>query len=300
MEKVYFRKLLSQAWVASRVKKLPWIFASVVALAGLTGNHLNADFGEATSPEELFHIIVQKSPQEAWYIFLGLFIFFVISIVGKSNLIASLSFITYKNNLPNYPTTLRAIGSNFIRSFFLECIALLFLIATIAILSLPLLIASETNPGALPSLIIFSSLTFIPIALTIFLMKQFALFYLLLSPLGIRGSIETSGVLFSRFFSLNLLFIFFTFLVSVLFTFLVNLVILGITVLSKNIPLPFGEGVLPLIVSFVSFTWFALFEQALWLAFFQSIGGKYDQSKAVKEKENGLDAEVLPEVPPAQ
>lgn len=300
MEKVYFHKLLSQAWIASRAKKLPWIFASVVALAGLIGNRVNAGLGEASSPEELFHIIAQKSPQEVWYIFLGLSVFFVVSIIGKSNLIVSLSFIAYKNNLPNHPTTPRAIGSNFIRSFLLECIALLLLVVTIGVLSLPLLIASETNPIALPSLIIFSSLTFIPIALIIFLMKQFALFYLLLSPLSIRGSIETSGVLFSRFFSLSLLFVFFSFFVTIFFTFFANLVILGITVLSKNIPLPFGEGVLPLIASFVFFAWFALFEQALWLAFFQSIGGKQKESRTVKEKVNSLDTDVLPEVPPAQ
>ncbi len=300
MEKVYFHKLLSQAWIASRAKKLPWIFASVVAFAGLIGSHVNADLEEAASPEELFRIIAQKSPHEVWYILLGLSVFFVVNIIGKSNLIVSLSFITYKNNLPNHPTTPRAIGSNFIRSFFLECIALLLLIVTVGFLSLPLLIASETNPGTLSSLIIFSFLTFIPIALTIFLIKQFALFYLLLSPLGIRGSIETGSALFSRFFSLSLLFAFFSFLVTISFTFFANLVILGITVLSKNIPLPFGEGIPSLIVSFIFFAWFALFEQALWLAFFQSIGGKHKESRAVKEKENGLDTDALPEVPPAQ
>lgn len=300
MEKVYFHKLLLQAWTASRAKKLPWIFASIVALAGLIGNRVNTGFGEATSPEELFHIIIQKSPQEVWYIFFGLFIFFVISVVGKSNLIVSLSFITYRNNLPNYPTTARAIGGNFIRSFFVECIALFFLIATVGVLSLPLFIASETNPGALPSLIIFSSFTFIPVALTIFLIKQFALFYLLLSPLGIRRSIENSSALFSRFFSLGLLFALFSFFVTISFTFFANLVILGITVLSKSISLPFGEGTLSLIVSFVFFTWFALFEQALWLAFFQSIGGRRKEIRTVKEKENSLDADILPEVPSAQ
>lgn len=300
MEKLYFRKLLLQAWIASRTKKLPWIFAAIVAVVSLMGGRMNTGIGEASSLEELFRIITQKSPQELGFIFFALLIFFIVGIVGKSNLIASLSFMTHKNVLSNHPSTLRAIGRNSLRSFFLECIALFLLLLTIGILSLPLLIASEANPGAMSSLLLFGSLTFIPIALSIFLMKQFALFYLLLSPLSIRESIETSTLLFSRFFSLSFLFLFFSFLIAALFTFFVNLVILGTVVLSTNIFLPFRESDISFIISLAFFTWFALFEQALWLSFFQSIAGRHEEAETVKEKENALDTRILPEVPPAQ
>ncbi|MFZ2187303.1 MAG: hypothetical protein WAV46_01615 [Candidatus Moraniibacteriota bacterium] len=301
MEKVYFHKLVLEAWVASRARRLPWIFGSLVALSGLIGTFMNADLAKISSLEELFRAIVQKTPQEVFFFSLLLLGLFVVSVIGKSNLIVALSFIVHKHQLPNHPGTPRAVRNNFLRAFSIESLTLLFLLAVIGILCVPLLIASRTNPGALPTLISFGFLTFLLIALIVFLIKQFTLFYLLFSSLSLRGSIETGSFLFSRFMSLSFFFALFSFILTLLFTFFVNLVILGITVLWEKFGLSAGGMVLPsFALSALFLTWFAIFEQALWLAFFKAIASPQEKSKVAAETEGVLENGVLPEIPPTQ
>lgn len=298
MEKLSLHKLVSQAWNFSRTKKFPWIFGALVALSGLIGSRINITSAPITSLEELFQTITTKSPEELTYLLLTLFVLFIASTFGKGNLIVALSFVIKKDFLPNHPTTYQALWKNFIHAFFIECIAFCFLAIIGGILSLPLLIASRTNAGAVPTLINFAFLTFILISIAVFLIKQFTLFYTLLFSLNIRGAVETSVFIFSRFFSLSLLFALFTFLLTALFTFCVNIVILGIVVLSEKISLPLGGTVFSFAISFILFTWFVVFEQTLWLLFFKSIAKQEEKEKG--EKERVLNNDVLPETPPAQ
>lgn len=300
LEKLPFHLFLLSAWRASLSKKLPWIFGSLLAILGVIESRFSSVFPDTASFQEFLNIISEKSTGTILS-FLLIFVFlFSFEIFGKSNLIVSLSFVTGKTRLPNHPDTIRAIGKNFFRAFLLECLALFFLLAVTLILSLPFLIASSRNPEVMGTLISLGLLAFVPIAIAIFFIKQFSLFYLLLSPLQIRGSLETGSSLFSRFIFQSLLFGLFSLILTALFTFSVNAVILGITLISKKSGLPFEDASIALVIGLAFFAWFGVFQQALWLAFFKFIAGASETKEVVKEKESALDNQTLPEIPPAQ
>lgn len=299
-EKLPLHSFLLSAWHASFSKKLPWIFGALLATLGSIESRLGSTFPDTASFQEFLNIISEKSGETLLSLFLIFVFLFCFDIFGKSNLIVSLSFVTGKTRLLNHPDTARAIGKNFLRAFLLECLAFLFLLAVIGILSLPILIASSRNPEVMNTLLGLGLLAFVPIALAVFFIKQFSLFYLLLSPLHIRGSLEIGSSLFSRFIFQSLLFGLFSFMLTALFTFSVNAVILGSTLLSKNPGLPFEDASIALVVGLAFFTWFGIFKQALWLAFFKFIAGPRETEEVVKEKESALDNRTLPEIPPAQ
>lgn len=296
MEKLDFHALLLQAWHASMTRRLPLIFAAVMAIANLAENRLLAGVPAAASPQELLQTFSAFLPRELLLLFLILFALLAIDIFGKSNLIVSLSHVAGRKNLPNAPHTLRSIGRNFFRALVLEGIALLALLAAIGILALPLLIASFRNPETMSLLINMSVLTFIPIAVVIFFIKQYSLLYLLLSPVSIRGAIETGSALFSRFIFPSFLFGVFSLTLTALFTFCTHLVIVSMGMLLRASAIPFTETALALGVDFVSFTWFAVFNLALWIAFFKAIASTPAPEKTVPEKTL---ADNLPDTPPA-
>jgi len=298
MEKTSFYKLILEAYTATFAKKLPWVFGSFVTISSFIESKINTDITNAPSFEALFQTVSQKSPQELGTVFLVLFFLFILSAFGKGNLIVSLSFITNKNNLPNHSTTLRTLSKNFTVTFLLECIAFFFLVAIIGIFSIPVLIASGTNPSAVPILLSFAILTFIPIALVVSLIKEFSFIYVLLSPLKIREAIEASRILFSRYKARSFFFVILTLLLTGLFTFCINLVILGITALSEKVSLLVTKESISLFVSFFLFAWFTIFLQALWIAFFKSIA-HLKTDPVVEEKEVTMERNVVPEVPPA-
>jgi hypothetical protein len=299
MERLSFYEFLLQAWRASISKKLPWVFGAVIALASISETRLGAHLPETASFDGLIGTLGEKSSGEWLLIFFWLIFLFVIGTFGKSNLIASLSFVAGKTGLPNYPTAARAIGKNFLRALFIESLALLLLLLVIIILSLPLWIASSSNPEAVAPLTTLGFATLIPIVIIIFFIRQYALFYLLLSPLSVRSAIETGAGLFSRFVFPSLLFGLFSFALTALFTFFLNLAILSIVALSGKVSIPLGETAVSLAAGFVFFAWFAIFQQALWLAFFKAIAGTRDTEKTAAEKEAAFADNNLPETPPA-
>lgn len=299
-EKLPFSQLLLLAWRASFSQKLPWIFGSLLAIASIIESRWSSTLPQVDSFPELMNILSEKSPQVLFSFLLIFIVLFIFEIFSKSNLIASLSFVTGKADLPNHPNTFRTIGGNFFRAFLLECLSLLFLSVVISILSLPYLIAASKNPGAMNTLFDLGFLAFIPIALAVFFIKQFALFYFLLSPLKLRASLEASGTLFSHFIFRSLFFGLFLLILTSLFTFFINIVILSLVALSEKIGFPQGSFPITLIVGFVFFAWFSIFQQALWLAFFKDIAGPKETEETIKEKEVVFNNQTLPEIPPAQ
>ncbi|MEK9151456.1 MAG: hypothetical protein AAB547_02390 [Patescibacteria group bacterium] len=300
MERLRFREFFLQAWAAAAPRKLPWIFGAVIAAAGIAENQLSEQMlGNRASFKDLIQAASETMP-ETMSIILILILLFAISIFGKSNLIVSLAFITGKTGLPNHPNTAHTIAKNFFRAFRLECLAFLAILAVIGILAIPLLIASSRNPEALTLLIPLSIFTLILVAIIVFLIKQLALFYLLLSPVRTREAIELGSALLYRFVIPNLLFGLFSLALAILFTFCVNLVILGIAVLFDKASVPVPETYASLAIGFASFAWFAVFQQALWLAFFKSIASPREPEKVVEKEEAALITTNLPEIPPAQ
>lgn len=298
-EKLPFSKLFLSAWRATLSHKLPWAFGFLLAVTSIIGNQWSSIFSDANSFQELIDILSEKSPVILFSSFLIFIALFCLETFSKSNLIVSLSFVAEKTNLPNRPDNFQSLGKNFFRALLLECSALLFLLMVIVILSLPFLIAASKNPGAMNTLYSLGFLAFVPIALAIFFIKQFALFYTLLSPLGFRASVETGGMLFSRFIPRSLLFGLFFLVLTVLFTFFVNTLILILVALSEKIGFSQGSLSITIIISLVFFAWFSVFGQALWLAFFKEIAGP-KETEPVKEKEVVFDNQTLPEIPPAQ
>jgi hypothetical protein len=300
LEKLPLHLFFLSAWRASFSKKLPWIFGSLLAVAGAIESRLGSTFPDTASFQEFLNMVSGKSAETILSFFLIFIFLFSFDIFGKSNLIVSLSFVTGKTRLPSHPDNIRAIGKNFFRALLLECLVLLFLLTVIGVLSLPFLIAASRNPEVMDTLLGLGLIAFVPIALAVFFIKQLSLFYLLLSPLQIRGSLETGSSLFSRFIFQNLLFGLFSFILTALFTFSVNAVILGIALLLKKSALPLEDTSLTLVIGLVFFAWFSIFQQALWLAFFKFIASPRETKEAVKEKEPTLDNRTLPEIPPAQ
>jgi hypothetical protein len=301
MEKSRFDKLFWQAWHASISLKLAWGFGLIVGVASVMQTRPDASTSDIFYFEEFFRILSERVSGNGIWIFFSLwFIFlFVVKTFGESNLIVALSSVAGKTGLPNYPNAARAMGQNFFRALLVEGIALFLILAIIGVLSLPLWIAYTRNPQVMDLLIVLILLTFIPIIVMIFFIRQYALFYLLLSPLSLRRAIETAGALFSSFFFPSLLFGMFFGVLFILFTFCWKLVTLGIVALVHWTTMPLREGIISLAVSFVFFVWFAIFQQALWLAFFKSIAGASDTKKAVAEKETAF-TDSLPEIPPVK
>lgn len=297
MKKISFVALLSEAWRATFSKKAPWIFGFFIALSGVLMQTLSENFLSINSYEGLLQFISQKTSGELWTASLVVFSFFLINVFGTGNLISSLAFMIKEPGLSQHLFHPRTLWKNFLHTLTLECLTLLFLLLLLGILSLPLLIALEINPSAMPLLQSLALLIFFPLLFLLALIKKFSLLYLLLSPLRLRPAIETACTLFSRFFTASLSFFFSVFILVLLFTFSVNIVILVSTVFFENIGISTIKLSISFVISVLFFLWFSVFEQALWIAFFKSIAGPRVTKKITKDEESLIEENVLVETP---
>lgn len=293
MEKTSFRKLLALAWRASFAHPLPWIFGAFIALAAVIENSVVADQAAASSIRELLGSIA-SDPRDIYYWATLAAALIAVRVFGKGNLIAALSLLFKKNAAP-VTVSFQPMAQNFLRTLLLEAAAGIFLIAIAAILSLPSLIAFKYNQEAFDTVLFLSVLTFLPIAIAVFFISEFALFYRLLSRLTLRSAFENGGALFSRHAMRSLLFGIFSLALAAVFTFCLNLVMLSIAVLSQKAGVPFLETALSFLGSFVAIAWFAVLRQALWLSFFKDIASPKEPEK----KEAAALKESIPEIPPA-
>lgn len=306
MDKLHLHEFLVTAWRATLSRTLPWIFGAIIAVVTLFQERLTEHWPEATSWDDLMTMLSDTSIADWQTTGVFLFSLFILSTFGRSNLIASLAFVAGKNNLESSPRSLPALLKNFSCVFAIECLVFLFLLVIISILSLPLLIAVRNNSGVMSTLLTLCLITLIPIAASVFIMRQYALYYLLFSSLSIRSAIETSCTLFSRFIFPSFLFGLFSLVLTALFTFSLNFLTVGMARLATSF---FSDTTLddPLRVIqnapfFYVFTgifiaWFAIFYQALWIAFFRSIAGNHAK-ETTPEAESVL-SDNLPEIPPA-
>jgi hypothetical protein len=298
MERLNFQDFFLQAWRASISKKLPWLFGIVLAGAMSAAEiFLRTNVPENITTSELVRIFSENNFQEWIAPLFLLILLFLIGTAGRGNLIASLSFVAEKKSPENYPSSLRTVGKNSLRALALEASIVLVIFLAIGIVSLPLFIAATYNPATLELLVTLGIFTLIPILLVIFFIREYALLYLLLSPLSVRGAIEAGCTLFSRFIFPSLLLGLFLYVITTLFTFCLKLVILGITALSHKTLMPPEDSSLSLIIGFVFFTWFAIFQQALWIAFFKTIASTTKKETSTVEKSATFVENNLPETP---
>lgn len=301
IKKLPFYEFFLQAWqVSISARKKILILGLIVSISNIAASRLDIVSPYIFSLDKFTLIFPTRIYSEAFLVFIWLALFFFVGAFGKGNLIVSLSYIAGKVGLPNYPNTFGALRKNFFRTVVIDVAAFFSLIAAIAIILLPLGIASAKNPNVMNLLLTLGLLTLIPIVVVIFFIRQYSLFYFLLSPVSFRGSIETACALFSKFFLKSLSFGLFFVLLTAIFTFCLQFIILGIVFAADKISLPLEEQLVSLAVSFVFFAWFAIFQQAMWLAFFKSIAGTRDTQKVATEKENVLVGDNLPEIPPVK
>lgn len=295
-----FYEFFLQAWRASIYQRSAWVFGLIIAVATVVTLRLDIVLPHISSSEKFaFMIFSEGIYGEMLLVFLWLALFFAVSAFGKGNLIVSLSYLAGKISPPNYPRTAKAMRKNFLRALVVDATALFSVLAAVGIILLPLGIASASNPNVMNSLITLGLLTLIPIIIIVCFIRQYTLFYFLLSPLSLRGAIETSCALFSRFFVKSLLFGLFFGALVIFFTFCLELAILAIVFLARKISVPLEEQTISLATSFVFFIWLAVFQQALWLAFFRSIADTRDIQKTVAEKSEAF-AGNLSEIPPVK
>lgn len=301
MGKLPFYEFFSQAWrVSISPRRITLIFGLIIAISNVAASWLDIVLPYIFSLDKFTLIFPARIYGEVFLVFVWLTLFFLVGVFGKGNLIASLSYIAGKVGLPNYPNTFAALRKNFFRTVVIDVAAFFSLIAAIAIILLPLGIASAKNPNVMNLLMTLGFITLIPIVIVIFFIRQYSLFYFLLSPVSFRGAVETACSLFSKFFLKSLSFGLFFIALAALFTFCLQFIILGVVFIADKIYFPLEEQFVSLAVSFVFFAWFAIFQQALWLAFFKSIAGVRESQKVATEKENVLVGDNLPEIPPVK
>jgi hypothetical protein len=302
IKKLDFYDFFLQAWRASSSpSKKMLILGLIVSVSNIAASRLDIVLPYIFSLDKFALIFPARIYSEVFLVFIWLALFFLIGAFGKGNLIVSLSYIAGKVGLPNYPNTARAMGKNFFRAVAVDVTALVLVMAAIIIVLLPMGIASAKNPNVMNLLLTLGLLTLVPIVTVIFFIRQYSLFYFLLSPVSFRGAIETACALFPKFFLKSLSFGLFFVLLTATFTFCLQFIILGIVFVADKITFPFEEQLVSLVASFVFFAWFAIFQQALWLAFFKSIAGTRDIMKASVEKEKETTLAVnIPEIPPVK
>ncbi|MDD2766846.1 MAG: hypothetical protein PHH40_03725 [Candidatus Moranbacteria bacterium] len=299
MKKIPFPVLLKEAWQATFSQKTPWVFGFFIATASVLVQMFNRDLIslQIQSFEDLFRFITEKTPEEITLACLFLLALFLVHSFGTGNLIKSLSFLIKKPSALHSLFSFHFLWKNFSLTLIIECVFFFLILFLLGIFSLPFFVASQINPAVIPLLQSLAFFLFLPLLLILSLLKRFSLFYALFSSLRLRVVFETASLLLSRFFSASLLFFFFTLILTLLFTFLVNIAILTSTVLVEQNILPFTEFSVRFFLSLLFFSWFSVFENALWIAFFKSLASPRVTKKITKGEESLIEENVLVETP---
>lgn len=201
----------------------------------------------------------------------------VFTLFGKSQLIPAL----YRELRPN-PSKQRAAHPLFRwqdlqTTLILEGLVSLLFFFVLIILASPSLLSLFLYQSIPDSLIVLGTLAALPILISLFLIREFSLFYALLTPLRLFSAAERGVSLFIQKRSPSLVFSVFSFLISILFTISLNLVMLGSIVLLQRLPL-LTSSLPAFFVSLTGFTWYTIFNQALWLTFFVELAAPKDTS----------------------
>ncbi|MGK2848564.1 MAG: hypothetical protein ACSLEX_00600 [Minisyncoccota bacterium] len=299
MQKLSFHTICQEAWKVSWQKKIHWIFALLIGIVSIISNTLSEHYVLLSGDTPPVIIPTQHSLSLWLLILCGLTILFIINVFGKGNLIASLAFIAGRKHITNYPNTRHNIWLNFRYTLLLEITLIGIFLMIIGTLSIPFLIAISSNPDVIPILALVSILTLLPILTVLFFLRQYALYYLLLSPLGFNAALEAGMTLFVRHSLHSLIFGFLTLLISFLFTFFLNLIILSISALTNALSLTFIETGIIMLIGWLALSWFSLFSQALWLSFFKHIAmNNSDPLTETSTKEEYAITDQVSEIPP--
>lgn len=187
----------------------------------------------------------------------------IITIIGKSFLITHLNANADHSAPKNIATPIT-------KSIRIESTIILFVVFIVFLTTLPMLAANEVL-GVVPNELGWLSTTLLLfILVVIMVVREYALIYTLLTPLGFRSTFESASKLYIRFQVPSLLYAVFMLLATAVFTFFSNLVMLGIVALLQSLSIV-NTALVTMTVTSVLFSGFAVYEQALWLTFFRSL-----------------------------
>lgn len=272
MEKAPFSELVSQAWKAS-TPKAPTLFFGMLVASGMMAEQLVAQALWQQPASGGAALALRDFWVEHTAIATGGFLLLLLAhAFGQANLIAALS--TRRMGF-----RMGEMISRFIKTLAVDVTAGAALCVLAFIFAAPPLLALLSNRGAFEGAALLSIVAFLPVALVISFIRQYGLFYHLLSPLRLRSSVDRGAALFSKFFLRSLGFWIFSIAVAAVFTFFLNAAMLGTSSLFMKVGLvPFSEQIV-LGIGFIGFVWFMVFDQALSLRFFEDLASERDSEK---------------------
>lgn len=293
MEKTPFHQLLGFAWRLSRRSRILWFFGFFLALSPPLNNLIFSRFFPEVTAENWRLLLSSFSGHSLPLVTLLLVLVFLLRVFGKSSLIVALPLALPQAKLPLHFKTLSPskLFKIWKQALSLEVLIFFFLLFLAIILSAPALFSYFYKPAVFDTLLLLSGATFFVLALLTFFVKELAFFYMLLSQLGIRASLENAYELFARFLPRCVAFGAYSLAVLLLFTFFLDLFILT-----------FGELLrlpawLTLGVSLFFLTWFSILYRALWFFFFRDLATPPAPPEKVEMKKELLLKEKIPEIP---
>jgi hypothetical protein len=201
---------------------------------------------------------------------------FFASVFGRANIIVALARHQLKPSFHG-----REMASRFGRLLIVDITAGLLLTILVIVFAFPPFVAFSSNRGAFEGAIMISAFSFLPVLFTVACIRQYGIFYFLLSPLQFRSAIDRSVALFSRFMARSLAFWIFSFAVVVVFTFFLNAAMLGTSSLFRLLGFSLFSEHASSLIGFIGLVWFSVFNQALSLRFFEDLATEKTEGQAV-------------------
>lgn len=273
-EKAPFSEIFLQAWKASSPRATTLVFGALVACGMATEQVVAQALGRPDQES------IASALRGAWGDYAGelsalLAIVLLAHVFGQANLIAALS------SRKRQGFRLGDISVRFAQTLAVDAVAVAIVAVLMLVFASPALIALLSNQSAFHGAAFLGALAFLPVLFAGTFIRQYGLFYYLLSPLCFRDSIDRGTALFLKYVVRSFAFWLFSFALAAAFTFLVNAAMLGTSSLFTAVGLKVFSGQAATVAGFVGLVWFAIFDQALTLRFFEDLASEKGKEDVV-------------------
>lgn len=282
MGKAPFSELFLQAWKASSPKTVTLAFGLLVA-AGAASEQLALQAFWQPAPESLAAVLRGAWSEYAAFVSLVFVMMLLMHAFGQANLIAALS----ENKKMRFQRT--DMVSRGVKALAVDAVAAGVLGVLALVFAAPPLMALSANRGAFEGATLLSVFAFLPVLLAVLFIRQYGLFYYVLSALRFRSAVDQGATLFSKFIARSLMFWIFSFAIAAVFTFFLNAAMLGTSSLCIKAGLEAFSSEAALAIGFAGFIWFTIFDQALSLRFFEDLASEKDVEKLVSGEQRVFD-----------
>lgn len=204
MKEINYLQILKKGWKITWDNKFLWWFGFLVALGGGVNFNLNnGQFNETMKPNQAAaeSFFIQNWH---WFVLAGILLFFLfllfvyLSARGKAGLIKSLEHIQ-KNEAASFKIGWQDGKKYFWKIILVNLILAVFILGLLFVLALPVIFLFFLKSIILGILAAFLALLiFIPLVILFAFVKDYSIFYLVLSNLNIRSAIECAYELFRK------------------------------------------------------------------------------------------------------